>query len=188
MGLQRVGHDWVTEQTKSNLVWEVWWDDQLGKAFPRPEVGMICSRWGEAPWTAQGRVQGRGNIIQWQQKAECRGQVWSQHWVVLFDFLVPGQCFSSRKLCLFQYGQRMGSSGWIWPRLLFYINFCWSIVTVQYCVSFSCMQSKSAVYIHAQSLSRVQLFVTPWTVGLLCPWDFSGKNTGVSSLFLCIYI
>ena len=31
-----------------------------------------------------------------------------------------------------------------------------------------------------QSLSRVQLFATPWTVArLLCPWDFPGKNTGV---------
>ena len=39
-------------------------------------------------------------------------------------------------------------------------------------------------------LSHVQLFVTPWTVRsrlcfrLLCPWDFSGKNTGVGSHFL----
>ena len=28
------------------------------------------------------------------------------------------------------------------------------------------------------------LFVTPWTTRLLCPWDFPGKNTGVSSHFL----
>ena len=31
-------------------------------------------------------------------------------------------------------------------------------------------------------LSRVQLFVTPWTaayLGLLCPWDFPSKSTGV---------
>ena len=29
-------------------------------------------------------------------------------------------------------------------------------------------------------LSRVQLFVTPWTIParLLHPWDFPGKNTG----------
>ena len=29
--------------------------------------------------------------------------------------------------------------------------------------------------------SRVQLFVTPWTVAttFLCPWDSLGKNTGV---------
>ena len=34
--------------------------------------------------------------------------------------------------------------------------------------------------------SRVQLFVTPWTVAtkLLCPWDFPGKNTGVDCHFL----
>ena len=37
-----------------------------------------------------------------------------------------------------------------------------------------------------QSLSYVQLFATLWTVPsrLLCPWDFSGKNTGVGSHFL----
>ena len=27
--------------------------------------------------------------------------------------------------------------------------------------------------------SHVQLFATPWTARLLCPWDSSGKNTGV---------
>ena len=32
-----------------------------------------------------------------------------------------------------------------------------------------------------ESLSHVQLFVTPWPVAarLLCPWNSSGKNTGV---------
>ena len=34
----------------------------------------------------------------------------------------------------------------------------------------------------AQLLSRVWLFVTPWTVA--CPWDFPGKNTGVGCHFL----
>ena len=35
-------------------------------------------------------------------------------------------------------------------------------------------------------LSPIQLFLTPWTVAhrLLCPWDFPGKNTGVSCHFL----
>ena len=35
-------------------------------------------------------------------------------------------------------------------------------------------------------LSCVQLFETAWTVAprLLCPWDFSGKNTGVGCHFL----
>ena len=28
-------------------------------------------------------------------------------------------------------------------------------------------------------LSHVQLFRTPWTIGLLCPQNFQGKNTGV---------
>ena len=35
------------------------------------------------------------------------------------------------------------------------------------------------------SLSRVQLFVTPWTVActrILHPWDFLGKSTGVGCL------
>ena len=35
-----------------------------------------------------------------------------------------------------------------------------------------------------RSLSRVQLFATPWTVRILrilCPWDSPGKNSGVES-------
>ena len=37
-----------------------------------------------------------------------------------------------------------------------------------------------------ESLSHVQLFVTPWPVAarLLCPWNSSGKNTGVGSYSL----
>ena len=38
-----------------------------------------------------------------------------------------------------------------------------------------------------KSLSRVQLFATPWTVActrLLHPWDFLGKSTGVGCRFL----
>ena len=34
-----------------------------------------------------------------------------------------------------------------------------------------------------QSLSRVQLFVPPWTTRLLCSWDSPGKNTGVGCPF-----
>ena len=39
---------------------------------------------------------------------------------------------------------------------------------------------------HAQSLSHVRLFVSPWTVAtrLLCWWNFPGKNTGVGCQFL----
>ena len=35
--------------------------------------------------------------------------------------------------------------------------------------------------VKVKSLSRVQLFATPWTAGtrLLRPWDFPGKSTGV---------
>ena len=38
-----------------------------------------------------------------------------------------------------------------------------------------------------KSLSRDQLFVTPWTAtyqALFCPWDFLGKNTFVGCHFL----
>ena len=37
-----------------------------------------------------------------------------------------------------------------------------------------------------KSLSRVQLFATPWTVAyqVLRPWNFLGKNTGVGCHFL----
>ena len=38
--------------------------------------------------------------------------------------------------------------------------------------------------LHAQPLSHVRPFVTPWTATLLYPWDFPGKNTGVDSHFL----
>ena len=43
--------------------------------------------------------------------------------------------------------------------------------------------------VKVKSLSRVQLFATPWapwTVAyrLLCPWDFPSKNTGVGCHFL----
>ena len=33
-------------------------------------------------------------------------------------------------------------------------------------------------------LHQVWLFATPWTTRLLCPWNFPGKNTGVSCHFL----
>ena len=40
-----------------------------------------------------------------------------------------------------------------------------------------------------QSLSGVQRFATPWTVSptrLLCPWDSSGRDTGVDCRFLLL--
>ena len=43
------------------------------------------------------------------------------------------------------------------------------------------------IFFAAESLSRVSLFVSPWTVyptRLLCLWDFSGRNTGVGCHFL----
>ena len=49
-----------------------------------------------------------------------------------------------------------------------------------------CSASLIAALCRAQSLSRVRLFVTPWTVAprLLCPWGSPGKNTGVGCHFL----
>ena len=38
-----------------------------------------------------------------------------------------------------------------------------------------------------QLISHVWLFATPWT-GLLCPWNFPGKNTGVGCHFLLQWI
>ena len=41
--------------------------------------------------------------------------------------------------------------------------------------------------VKAKSLSRAQLFATPWIVActkLLRPWDFQGKSTGVGCHFL----
>ena len=39
-------------------------------------------------------------------------------------------------------------------------------------------------YVCAQMLSRVQLFVTPWTVACQSPlWNFLGKNIGVGCHF-----
>ena len=31
----------------------------------------------------------------------------------------------------------------------------------------------------AQAPSHVDLFATPWTVAQFCPWDSTGKNTGM---------
>ena len=49
------------------------------------------------------------------------------------------------------------------------------------------MSCAMKVWKKVKSLSRVQLFATPWTVAcirLLCPWDFLGKSTGVGCHFL----
>ena len=37
------------------------------------------------------------------------------------------------------------------------------------------------IYLHAQSLSHVRFFATPWTVAhrLLCLWNFPSKNSGL---------
>ena len=42
------------------------------------------------------------------------------------------------------------------------------------------------IHINAHVLKCVQPFATPWTIArqAFCPWDFPGKNTGVSCHFL----
>ena len=40
----------------------------------------------------------------------------------------------------------------------------------------------SALFVVVQWLSHVQLFVTPWAIACQAPWDFPGKNTGVSCI------
>ena len=49
------------------------------------------------------------------------------------------------------------------------------------CVQISSCKDKSHIGLKCQSLSRVWLFVTPWTVDRQAPlsMDFPGKNTGV---------
>ena len=44
----------------------------------------------------------------------------------------------------------------------------------------------NVLHSEVKSLSHVRLFATPWTVahGLLGPWDFPGKSTGVGCHFL----
>ena len=45
----------------------------------------------------------------------------------------------------------------------------------------SAWDSFFTLYMRAQSLDRVQLFATPWTVALQAHlWNFPGKDTGVS--------
>ena len=57
-----------------------------------------------------------------------------------------------------------------------------SIIALQ-CVSIHCKVDQLQVYRCACVLSHDQLFAIPWA-GLLCLWDFSGKNTGASHHFL----
>ena len=58
---------------------------------------------------------------------------------------------------------------------------CLLIVCVLMCI-YSHMQCMSIVLCTLSHFSRIQLFVTLWTVALprlLCPWASPGKNTGV---------
>ena len=63
---------------------------------------------------------------------------------------------------------------------------CLLIVCVLMCI-YSHMQCMSIVLCTLSHFSRIQLFVTLWTVALprlLCPWASPGKNTGVGCHFL----
>ena len=59
-----------------------------------------------------------------------------------------------------------------------------ALMNTSYPLQYSCVCV--CVCVCARALSRVRLFVTPWTVaaGLLCLWNFAGKNTGVGCYFL----
>ena len=60
-------------------------------------------------------------------------------------------------------------------------NLCTSLSILL--ASKSALKNRALVSVKVKgSLSHVQLCVTPWTTqptGLLCPWSFLGKNTGV---------
>ena len=49
-----------------------------------------------------------------------------------------------------------------------------------------CVRVRAHTRTCTHALSHVWLFATPWTVArwFLCPWKFSGKNTGVGCHFL----
>ena len=69
-----------------------------------------------------------------------------------------------------------------WPRLQTWVS---CIVGVFFfffrCILYRLSYKRSPVKLPWKSLSHVQLFATPWTVvcQALCPWNSSGKNTGV---------
>ena len=83
------------------------------------------------------------------------------------------------------------------------VSFLWDRCLLLQCLHaiFTCLcisaSHASFSHVHARVLSPVRLSATPWTQPsrllnleepqpsrLLCPWDFSGKNTGLGCHFL----
>ena len=69
---------------------------------------------------------------------------------------------------------------------LILINFYWSIVALQNCVSFCCIAKRISYMYTYESVSRSVTSDSLQTYGLLpirplCPWNSSGKNTAVGS-------
>ena len=46
------------------------------------------------------------------------------------------------------------------------------------------LPNRNGLWSAVKLLCHARLFATPWTTGLLHPWDFLGKSTGVSCHFL----
>ena len=82
---------------------------------------------------------------------------------------------------------------WTFSRVYFFLFICFIEVSLIYSVLvLGVQQSDLIIWVcvkekKVKSLSRVQLFATPWMVActrLLHPWDFLGKSTGVGCRFL----
>ena len=108
----------------------------------------------------------QGRCVSWWDTPCSRLTYCPQRW------LTPSRCFWSRRLvplcsCFFLSKWGFSSfSSWTAGKA------CEHMV-LQRCL-------------HDHSLSRAQLFATPWTAApkLLHPWDFPGKNTGMDCHFL----
>ena len=99
------------------------------------------------------------------------------HIQLCINFLIGYLCFMEN---LFYYCQIILSSSCI---KFFAFSFPIFIPSFSYlCFSLN----KVNLCTLAQSLSRIQLFVTPCTANprLFCPWDFPGRNTRVSCHYL----
>ena len=89
---------------------------------------------------------------------------------------------------------RVFSPEWTWPTN--WIIFCFlcsrKLVFNQFCMLHKMLNLETTILSNfphpysdcTQSLSQVWVFAMPMDCRLLCPWDFTGKNTGVGCHFL----